>query len=51
MRFSEDALYDMETCRDVIDYIEAHREGGSGKPDAAALRRASSGSPGRKIST
>ena len=23
MRFSEESLYDMQTCRDVIEYIEA----------------------------
>ena len=29
LRFSEDALYDMETCRDVIAYIEASTGHGS----------------------
>ena len=24
LRFSEDALYDMETCRDLIEYLEGH---------------------------
>ena len=24
LRFSEDALYDLETCRDLIEYLEAH---------------------------
>ena len=27
IRFSEDSLYDMETCRDVVEYIEAHGVG------------------------
>ena len=38
LRFSEDALYDMATCRDVIEYVEANTSGGSahGKPAAPA---------------
>ena len=28
IRFTEDALYDMETCRDVVEYIEARTNGG-----------------------
>ena len=29
MRFSEESLYDMETCRDVVEYIEARAEDGT----------------------
>ena len=33
VRFSEDSLSDMETCRDVVEYIEANAaRGGSGRP-------------------
>src|SRR5208283_3768125 len=28
LRFSEDSLYDMVTCGDVIEYIERHAGGG-----------------------
>ena len=28
MRFSEESLYDMETCRDLVDYIETNAPGG-----------------------
>ncbi len=46
MRFSEDSLYDMVTCRDVIEYIEANVSGGrrrqpsASPPSAAAPRNA-----------
>ena len=44
MRFSEDSLYDMVTCRDVIEYIEANVSGGrrrqpSASPPSAARAR------------
>jgi 8-amino-7-oxononanoate synthase/acyl carrier protein len=40
LRFSEESLYDMQTCRDVVEYIEANAAGGglprpSLKPSAA----------------
>lgn len=36
MRFSEDALYDMETCRDVIEYIRAKLAPGYLPPTSGA---------------
>jgi acyl carrier protein len=40
MRFSEDALYDMATCRDVIEYVEANASRGTSqwRPVAPAPR-------------
>ena len=37
MRFTEDALLDMETCADLVEYIQAKKTtGGSGKPPEKA---------------
>ncbi len=36
LRFSEDALYDMATCRDMIEYIQANANGGSSRWQPAA---------------
>ena len=36
MRFSEDSLYDMQTCRDVVEYIEANAAGGLPRPSVKA---------------
>ncbi len=37
MRFTEDALFDLETCADLVEYIEAKKTtGGSGKPPKEA---------------
>ena len=37
VRFSEDSLFDLETCRDVVEYIEANAAQGSlGQPSAVA---------------
>ena len=46
IRFSEDSLYDMETCRDVVEYIEAHGAGG-GLPRSSAKPAAESAAPAR----
>ena len=48
LRFSEDALYDMETCRDVIDYLEGHvGPDGVGGHAARPRSRPRRGSPSR----
>jgi len=39
MRFSEESLYEMQTCRDVVEYVEAHAAGG-GLPRASAMASA-----------
>jgi 8-amino-7-oxononanoate synthase len=45
MRFSEDSLTDMETCRDVVEYIEANvAQGNSGRPSPSQAA-ASAGPP------
>jgi len=50
LRFSEESLYDMQTCRDVVEYIQANAAGG-GVPQpsinagAAPTARASTASP------
>jgi 8-amino-7-oxononanoate synthase len=48
MRFNQEALFDMETCADLVEYIEAARAGGT--PRQPAEERATADSAGAKES-
>ena len=41
LRFTEDSLYDMVTCRDVIEYIEANASGERSSPAVGTATRRS----------
>jgi 8-amino-7-oxononanoate synthase len=45
LRFTEDSLYDMVTCGDVIEYIETHAGGGRPRPSPVAAAAVSQPSP------
>jgi 8-amino-7-oxononanoate synthase len=51
LRFSEDSLYDMATCRDVIEYVQANARRGSSdwQPLAPALVPPPAASPPEEI--